>query len=77
MSLDEILAEAKERGLNPNEIETAKRQYYFGVIKYEETQSAPFHRHRSAITALLEHKRNAEYCGEAHARKYIMETRIK
>ena len=75
MSLDDIIAEAKSAGLGPNEIETAKRQYYLGVLKYEELKPDPdFHKFRSAILALHEQRVNAQYCGEAYARKYIRET---
>lgn len=75
MSLDDIISEAKEAGLGPNEVETAKRQYFFGILKYDERQPSPdFHKYGSAILGMIAHNRNREYCGEAFARKYIRET---
>ncbi len=75
MSLDDVIAEAQQRGLGPNEIETAKRQYYFGIMYYVEKNPEPdFHRFRSATLGIIHHRKMAEYCGEAYARKYIRET---
>lgn len=75
MSIEDIINEAKKAKLNPNEIETAKRQYYFGILQYEERHPQPnFHKFRSAIQSIIHHRNMSEYCGEAYARKYIRET---
>lgn len=74
MSLDDITREAIKAGLGANEVETAKRQYWFGILHYETRNPEPnYHKFGSAITALLHHRLTAEYCGEAYARKYIRE----
>ena len=78
MSLDDIMKEAQQLGLNPNEIETAKRQYWFGVLHYESVNPEPdFLRFRTAVQAIHHHRITSEYCGEAYARKYIRETSRK
>lgn len=75
MSLDDITAEAIKAGLGTNEIETAKRQYWFGILHYETINPQPdFSRFRTALHAIHHHRISAEYCGEAYARKYIRET---
>lgn len=78
MSLDDILSEAKNAGLNSNEVETVKKQYFFGMLKYEERHPEPdFHRFGSAILGMIHYKNQSEYCGESYARKYIRETVTK
>lgn len=75
MGLDDVIGEAQRAGFDQREIEMVRRNYYYGVLKYEEIKPEPdFHRFRSAILALHEQRVNAVYCGEAYARKYIRET---
>lgn len=75
MSLDDITAEAVKAGLKNNEIETAKRQYFFGIMHYQDRNPEPnYSRFGSAILAMMHHERMSQYCGKAYARKYIRET---
>lgn len=72
MSLNDIIEEAQQAGVKGSDLETVKRQYYYGILKYEENHSSvDFLRYGSAILGLIHHRTSAEYSGEAHARQYI------
>lgn len=75
MALDDIVNEARKANLSTGEVETVKRQYWFGVLHYEAQHPDPdFTKFRKAFDAIHHHRLSAEYCGEAYARKYIRET---
>lgn len=78
MSLDDILKEAKEAQLTPDQLVFVKREYYNGIIQYNQRHpDIDYFKFGSAILALTAHRTNEEYCGEAHARAYIQAIKEK